>query len=125
MCNCVAYNRFYKLRFLHLCNCRSDTDHYVRSYSLTQLHADFDDCHWVSSDSDDEDGTVESDVISKQLSAWVVKYSVSQCAVSALLGILKPHIACLPSHAHTLMNTPRSCGIKSLKLVVNIAILGF
>jgi len=98
-----------------VCNCRSDTDHYVRSYSLTQLHADFDNYHWVSSDSDDEDGTVESDVISKQLNAWVVKYLVSQCAVIALLGILKPHIPCLPSDARTLMNTLRSCGIKSLK----------
>jgi len=66
-------------------------------------------------DSDDDDDMVEADEIFTQLNGWAVKYSVHQDALGELLGILKPHFPCLPSDACTLLKTPQSCNVKSLK----------
>ena len=88
---------------------------HVSSMSLTQSEVDFNDCHWVSSDSDDEPDMVGVDGIFEQLNVWAVKYSVHQDAIGELLDILKPHFPNLPFDARTLLKTPRTCNVRPLK----------
>jgi hypothetical protein len=96
--------------------CRGDGDRDSSTLALESVtENDFDDCHWVDSDSDNEHGSGQLDIISRQLSDWAVTHSVNHSAVGALLGILKPHFPLLPSDARTLLRTPRSCDVRLFK----------
>jgi len=74
--------------------------------------SDVDDCCWFESSSDDELSPGENNDISKQLIGWIDKYSIHHHAVTALLGILKPHFPSLPSSSRTLLKNPRNCDIR-------------
>ena len=83
--------------------------------------SDFDDCHFVESetDSDTDDEQISSDkdgeCVFSQINEWANKYRLPHVAVTELMHILKPHFATLPCDSRTLLHTPRSCKVKQLK----------
>jgi len=89
-----------------------------QNQSLINSVIDFDDGHWVDSETDtddDEEQLPDSDYIRGRVNEWCNVRNVNHASITELMHILQPCFAALPRDARALLHTPRSCEIKHLK----------